>query len=429
MTNFKIIREFIDASNASNSSLQKQAVLKEYTEHEVVRKALYYTYNTFLQFGVTSSNCIKNSTLVSSYNTFEDFFLLLDNLSDRTLTGHDAIKAVNRYVQDNPLYEDIIWNIIDRNLKTRSTATLINKVYPGLIPTFDVALAKAFDEKTQKKVNWSDGWSISRKLDGVRCLTIIDEEGKIKFFSRQGKEFLTLDYVRKDLEKLNLKSVVLDGEICMVDENGDEDFTRIIKEIKRKNHTILTPFYYVFDLLTLEDFSNKTSVDTFKQRINTLQETIATTKYVSVLPQYDGSDEVFSSMMTESKEGGWEGLMLRKDTPYKGKRSDEILKVKQMYDEEYEVIDLDFDTHRVIVSGKEVEEEMLKNVYIKHKGTLVSVGSGFSQEQRRYYYINPNELLGSQITVQYFEETTNKNGTHSLRFPVVKAVYDGKREF
>jgi UDP-N-acetyl-D-galactosamine dehydrogenase len=35
---------------------------------------------------------------------------------------------------------------------------------------------------------------MSRKLDGVRCITIIDEHGEVKFFSRGGNEFLTLDY-------------------------------------------------------------------------------------------------------------------------------------------------------------------------------------------------------------------------------------------
>ena len=134
-------------------------------------------------------------------------------------------------------------------------------------------------------------------------------------------------------------------------------------------------------------------------------------------------------MMEKSKKGGWEGLMLRKNTTYKGKRSTDILKVKQMFDEEYVVVDLENDYHRVIVDGEEVEELMLKNVIIEHKGNRVQVGSGFSHEQRRHYFKNPDGILGKQITVQYFEETTNKNGTHSLRFPVIKAVYDGVRTF
>ena len=428
-TDFQLIHDFVEASNATNSNTNKLEVLKTYTQYESVKKALYYTYNTFKQYGVTSANCKKNSDLMGHSNTYGDFFLLLDDLSNRVCTGHTAIANVNRYVQENKQYEDLIFNIIDRNLKTRSTASMINKVLPGLIPTFDVALAKAFDEKTQKKVDWNDCWFVSRKLDGVRCLTVIDENGEPKFFSRQGKEFLTLDNLKTDIKALGLKNTVLDGEVCIVDDNGDENFASIIKEIKRKDHKIGNPFYWMFDMLTMEEFSSKKSKSVFAERIANLQRISKESKFIGVLDQWIGSDKVFSEMMTESKVGGWEGLMLRKNETYKGKRSNEILKVKQMHDEEYVVVDLENDYHRVIVDGAEVEEEMLKNVIIEHKGNRVHVGSGFSHDQRRHYFANPNEILGKQITVQYFEESQSKSGEFSLRFPVIKAVYETARDF
>jgi len=134
-------------------------------------------------------------------------------------------------------------------------------------------------------------------------------------------------------------------------------------------------------------------------------------------------------MLEISKTNNWEGLMLRKNTTYKGKRSDDILKVKTFYDEEYIVVDVENDVQRVIVDGAEVSENMLKNIIIEHKGNRVQVGSGFNQEQRRFYFNNPDQIIGKQVTIQYFEETTNMNGTHSLRFPVIKAIYDEKRDF
>lgn len=431
MTDFQLIQDFVEASNATNSNSDKLEVLKTYTQYESVCKALNYTYDTYKQYGVTSANCKKNSDLMGHPNTYGSLFTLLDDLNNRVCTGHTAIANVNRFVHENYTYKDLIFNIIDRNLKTRSTASMINKVKPGLIPTFDVALAKAFDEKTQKKVNWEDRWFVSRKLDGVRCLTVIDANGEPKFFSRQGKEFLTLDNLKADIKALGLKNTVLDGEVCIVDQNGNEDFAGIIKEIKRKDHTIVKPYYWMFDMLSMEDFNSKTSEITFGQRITDLLD-LSLGKgltLIGVLPQEICNDQIFSAMMAQSKANGWEGLMLRKDAAYKGKRSDEILKVKQMFDDEYIVVDLENDVHRVIVDGVEVEEEMLKNVIIEHKGNQVRVGSGFSHEQRRHYFANPNEILGKQITVQYFEESQSKSGEYSLRFPVIKAVYDGVRTF
>tara|TARA_Y100000287_G_C14209367_1_gene349965 strand:+ start:267 stop:1556 length:1290 start_codon:yes stop_codon:yes gene_type:complete len=429
MAELAITKKFIEESNSTNSNSDKLAVIEKYKNQPDLLKVLQYTYDTFKQYGVTSANCKKRSDLCMPFTPYSSIFELLDALANRDLTGHDAIETVNGFVEENKLYEDIIWNIIDRNLKTRSTVSMINKVIPGLIPTFDVALAKAYDEKTQKKVNWKDGWFVSRKLDGVRCLTVIDMFGEVKFFSRQGKEFLTLDNLKMDIKALGLTNTVFDGEVCIVDENMNEDFAGIIKEIKRKDHTIQNPYYYIFDMLDLEDFNDKTSKDNFANRLVNLRNTVEETRMVGILEQLECNDIIFDLMMEKSKKGGWEGLMLRKNSTYKGKRSDEILKVKQMFDDEYVVVDLENDYHRVIVDGQEIEEMMLKNVIIEHKGNRVQVGSGFSHEQRRHFYENPDEILGKQITVQYFEETTNKNGTHSLRFPVIKAVYENMRTF
>ena len=429
MAELAITKKFIEESNSTNSNSDKLAVIEKYKNQPDLLKVLQYTYDTFKQYGVTSANCKKRSDLCMPFTPYSSIFGLLDALASRELTGHDAIEMVNGFVEENKVYEDVIWNIIDRNLKTRSTVSMINKVIPGLIPTFDVALAKAYDEKTQKKVNWEDGWFVSRKLDGVRCLTVIDMFGEVKFFSRQGKEFLTLDNLKMDIKALGLTNTVFDGEVCIVDENMNEDFAGIIKEIKRKDHTIQNPYYYIFDMLDLEDFNDKTSKDNFAKRLVNLRNTVEETKMIGILEQLECSDAIFDLMMEKSKKCGWEGLMLRKNSTYKGKRSDEILKVKQMFDDEYVVVDLENDYHRVIVDGQEIEEMMLKNVIIEHKGNRVQVGSGFSHEQRRHFYENPDEILGKQITVQYFEETTNKNGTHSLRFPVIKAVYENMRTF
>jgi len=428
-TDFQLIREFVDQSNSTNSNTDKLNVLRTYTKHDVVAMALHYTYNTFKQYGVTSKNCKKNHKLLGYANTYGNFFGLLDDLANRVMTGHNAIANINRFVQENKEFEDIIWNILDRNLKTRSTTSMINKVMPGLIPTFDVALAESYDEKMAKKVDWNDGWYLSRKLDGVRCICIIDENGNPDFFSRAGKDFLTLDTLKPSIKKLGLSNMILDGEICMTDADGNEDFQGIIKEIKRKNHTIETPKFFVFDMLTMKEFTDKESDTLFLERITKADNAIVEDEFIQVLPQILANDDNLATFMETVKEEGWEGLMLRKNTTYKGKRSKDVLKVKKFHDAEYTVVDIENAINRVIVDEKEVEEMMMKKVVIEHKGNRVSVGSGFSHEQRRHYFLNPNDIVGKQICVQYFEETLNEKGTNSLRFPTVKAVYETKRNF
>lgn len=426
------IKDFVEQSNSSNSNLDKLKVLEQFKDDLEVTRMLKYVYSPFKQYYVTSKNLKKRDDLINTA-TENDLFQLLDRLDNREITGHTAIAEVNGFIDNNQEHVDLIYNIIDRNLKTRSTASMINKIIPGCIPTFDVALASAYDDKTKKKVNFiEDDWYLSRKLDGVRCLAIFNEWGEVSLYSRSGKPFLTLENVRQELESLQLTNMVMDGEICMVDEDGNEDFQSIIKEIKRKNHTIEQPLFQAFDLITAEDFANKVSKEPLYLRLQTLEMILGNPnlEYIKYLQQYltTGEDMVKEQMAIAAKEG-WEGLMLRKDDVYKGKRSQDILKVKKMFDAEYVVVGLENAINRVIVDGKEVDEMMLKNVVIEHKGNRVQVGSGFSLEQKRNFFENPNKILNKTITVQYFEETTNQEGEHSLRFPVIKAIYEEARDF
>jgi len=118
--------------------------------------------------------------------------------------------------------------------------------------------------------------------------------------------------------------------------------------------------------------------------------------------------------------------MVRKDVGYEGKRSKNLVKVKSFHDAEYEVLGWDVDTHEVVRDGKSVSMTMLSQVWIEHKGHIVKVGSGFTQEQRLEYM--DGSIVGKIITVQYFEETNNDKGGISLRFPTVKVIHGDKRE-
>lgn len=429
------LTSFITASNASNSNTHKLQTLEYYSDDVEVLKLLKYTYDPYKQYYVTSKNCKKRSDLIAEDCMFSNLFDLLDALDGRAITGHTAISQVNSFVAENSEYAETIWLVIDRNLKTRSTVTMINKVIPNLIPTFDVALAEAYNEKTAKKINWDDGWYSSRKLDGVRCICIVDGNSNAKFYSRAGKEFTTLGKIADAIKHAQVKNVVLDGEVCILDNKGDEDFQSIIKEIKRKDHTIENPRLIAFDILTPENFYEGTSRNVLSKRYEALDAFMDIYldyfgNYISMAHQQVIEDaEQLEEQLQRSSKFGWEGIMLRKNAVYKGKRSADILKVKKFYDAEYVVVGVENSINRIIVEGKEVEEEMLKNVIIEHKGCVVQVGSGFSQEQRRYYYKNPEEIIGKTITVQYFEETENQDGGYSLRFPVIKAIYETGRDF
>ena len=423
------LREFIDQMQATSSSLDKVQILKQ--QSEFIQKIIEYTYNPFKQYHVTGKTCIKNSDLCGSGIAL-DLFELLDKLNTREVTGHDAIKLVNRFASNYPRTDSsLIYNIIDKDLKIRTGAKVINKAFPNLIPEFNVALAQNYEPKLASfGENVTEKWYASRKLDGVRCLAIVDVQGNCRLYSRMGKEFTTLNKVKSAIEATGIINTVFDGEICILDKDGNEDFQSVMKEIRRKDHQIENPMFMMFDMLHISQFNSKKSTDTLGTRLHKLRSFIESLENKNTLRYLDQAvitdERHFDKWAQMAGDNNWEGFMLRKDVGYEGKRSKNLLKVKKFHDAEYKVVDCDVASMSVVRDGKEAQEVMLAQVYIEHKGYRVKVGSGFSQEQRIKYMTE--DIVGKTITVQYFEETHNDKGGISLRFPTVKHIYESRRD-
>ncbi len=67
---------------------------------------------------------------------------------------------------------------------------------------------------SDKPIDYNKPVFIQPKLDGVRCLIQYDE-GKVKAYSRTGKEWKNINHIRFNLEcffQLN-PNVILDGEL------------------------------------------------------------------------------------------------------------------------------------------------------------------------------------------------------------------------
>ena len=418
---------------ATSSTIDKQGIIEDYchinnTGASFTKKILLYTYHPLWQYNVTSDNLKKKNSLRGKQ--YKNFFTLLDDLKSRKITGHDAIGAVNSFINEHREYEELIHCIIDKDLKTRAGDKIINKAIRDHIPEFSVALADKYEPKL---VDWKDGWYVSRKIDGARCIAIVDSDGNTTFYSRTGKEFDTLGVVRDGIKNLGVTNVVFDGELCLVDDDGNEDFQGVMKQLKKKDHTIPNPSFKIFDMISHDEFYSKKGEKNrpYSIRYNNLREVMRdnTCACLSVLGQeLIKDDDHFAEWTKRGNDYGWEGVMLRADEPYKGKRSKDLLKVKKFFDDEYKVIDTEMGDFRYVKDSAEWEETMLSCVMIQHKNNIVRVGSGFTIEQRQEFYQNPDKILGKIITVQYFSESENQDGGISLRFPTFKMLHGNIRE-
>ena len=403
------------------------------------------------------STIFDNSTLTidKDYHVFHE---MLEKLAKRELTGNAALEYANQvfalFVNEDRPYLSMI---LDKNLKVGFSLEQVNKLLGKKKKEFEVSLAYNLDDV--KGVDPIDGtYFASRKLDGCRCVCFVetgwDEDGKNVhiisnpiFKSRQNKEFTTLNNLIEPMRRLALEynivgKLVFDGEVCILDENGDEHFDWIMKEIRRKDHTIANPCYNIFDVVTQEQFEGREESPNFTERDFSL--TVAFKKLMDKLDIKSDDSEVrpidrlhllkqelicsqedFDRWSEYVADGGWEGFMLRKDAPYKSGRTKDLLKVKKFKDAEYKVVGYESG----MMKYGTTEIPVVTNILIEHKGNVVSVGSGISKEQRIAWYDEPANIVGKTVTIQYFEETVDsKTGNPSLRFPVLKYVYDEERD-
>ena len=115
-------------------------------------------------------------------------------------------------------------------------------------------------------------WFISRKLDGVRCLCVI-ENGKVNLFSRNRKPFHTLSLLQQEIESfVNLKDGVFDGEI--IDNYEKDSFKKVMEQISRKNYCLENFEFRIFDFIPLVDFQQGSSPLIFHQRLDLLRQYI-----------------------------------------------------------------------------------------------------------------------------------------------------------
>lgn len=432
------VTEFIYNNISSlRGTIEKQNELKRIyiEEPEITENILKIIYVNTVQFNLTPVNILKfnknkkyNET---EYNKYEHIYDLLNDLDSREITGYKALKSASVFIKEYEEYTDIIFMILKKNLEIRLNVKSINTILNNIIPEFKVVLAKKYDQKYLDKHNDSD-WYLTRKYDGVRIIADINLIKKtIRYYTRVGKEDIKLDFLTKTLDFNLLKlrntpnNFILDGEVIHMS-NNTEDFKETMKLIKNPERNQKNLEYIIFDFLKPNEFySGKGNIilsERFKNLYNYFGEYNG--KFIPIQHKLYNPENLITMNNLVEKES-WEGLMLRRDYIYEGKRTNDLQKIKKFEDEEFKVIDVLMSEIRFINKETLKEEKMnvLGSVIINFND--VRVGSGFSEEQRIYYYEHPEEIINKIITVQYFEKTPD----NKLRFPVLKYIHGEKRNY
>jgi DNA ligase-1 len=417
-----------------NSRLTKEAILAEAMNEgldeffEGVRMCLDNLYT----FGVKEVPVSETDGQGLSWDNFRQ---LAESLYRRELTGHAARDAIQLAMdvatkdQWNRFYRRILIKDLRCGVSEKTVNKVAKKFPKYAVPVFECMLAHdgANHESkiTGKKL-------VEPKLDGVRCLTVIDHESQtVTQYTRNGKVLENFTHITEYLSQyINEfgRSMVLDGEVV------SHTFQDLMKQVHRKDNVQAQDARLVlFDCLPLVEFKQGQSVMGLKRRREFLKNwsnIFTDAGFIEIVPQREFdldilTDEIeFKDYNKEMVEAGYEGIMIKDpDSKYECKRSTSWLKQKPFIEVSLAVTGYEEGTGRnqgrlgaLICEGED-----------DGKAISVNCGSGFSDSDRDELWAGRDSLVGQVVEVRADAITQNQDGSYSLRFPRFKTFRGFKR--
>lgn len=158
----EVIKIFKELQESSGKRLQE--ILEENKDNELLKKVLWFVYNPYIVTGLSSKkiNKIVNKQIkYAPAKTIEEVFEYLQEHN----TGTDIdIAYVLEFIQGKP-DQEMYEQIFTKELKLGITSKTINKVFPNLIPEFNVMLAEKYWDRMEELEETNPDIIISQKLD------------------------------------------------------------------------------------------------------------------------------------------------------------------------------------------------------------------------------------------------------------------------
>ena len=379
----------------------KMDYVKQNMVNKTIVKLLEMTFNPYVSFNVVKVPKTKKTEQAPPDDVWNEFIRVATICAKREKTGNAAIELMQSVFQ-RASKEQERWmrKILKKSLAIGISVKSLNKIQPGFIPTFEVSLAQKFDMKRVK----SDEVYVEPKLDGIRCLAIVDR-GEAKLFTRAGKQITNFDST-VGVELAQLRDGCYDGEIMSV------DFRELMRQVNRKEDKDISQVYFaVFDYINLKEWhakKSKTQCAVRKEQIKNQLSTVGKFKYLRMVrfKTIEATEENFKKEHDYWVSKGEEGIMIKDiSAPYEFKRDWSVMKYKAFFDVDVRI--------KGLLEGTGKHQGKLGSFVIDYKGKEVRVGSGLTDSLREELWIDRVKHIGRMIEVRYQEETPDG----SLRFP------------
>jgi len=270
---------------------------------------------------------------------------------------------------------------------------------------------------SSKPIDYSKPVFIQPKLDGVRCLIqyerrVKPREDVVVAYSRTGKVWKNIDHILKELKPFFQKhpNIVLDGELYNHDFRND--FEQIISMVRK---TKPTPEARVISRDNVQfhcyDIVNKKMK--FSTRDKWIADYLPTSYCVKHVATWQVDESQAHFVHKANLANGYEGSIVRLNTPYQCKRSHSLRKFKDFSDAEANIVGYEEGKgKRTGTLGKFIMQDDDGNQF------GCPPGKGHNYKDLAVMLTNIHEYMGQRATFTYFERT--KAG--SYRHPLYKCI-------
>jgi DNA ligase-1 len=404
----KLIDVFEKIANTTKKTLKEQLLINN-TSPELW-ECLRLCYDPFLNFNIRSEGIV--APIGNDETIPTEKLAWLAKVDD----GRNAKKELIRQILAGKTAktQKYIKAILDRDMGIGINTKTINRAYglvsgKKLVEKFPIMLAER--ENKEKYILHYSGvpWVyVNLKYDGIRCVCdCIRGIQNIHFVSREGlplSEFL-VECIKEEMQAhwKQYENRVWDGEIFS---NNFQNLMKVFRRSNIENDSIILRNgckFVIFDVINDLPLEDRVSI------IEGLQKTtkVSTVVYVKVKNDFGLLKEIAKMFIDK----GHEGIIVKHPlAKYEDKRAFTWMKFKKSDSIDLEIIN--------IKKGEGKYSEVMGNIVLDYDGKELSCGTGFTDEDRKYFWEHRKSLIGKTAQIKFMEKTK----TDSLRHPVFECI-------
>lgn len=208
------VQNALDAIAAEASTKTKQELVAKGFADPLFKRVCTAAYNPFITFGVKPQRVSGHGKAEFDDETWK----LLNDLANRRITGNEARAACDR-AQDRlvPQAAELLWRVLNKDLRAGFGETIINKVAPGTIPEFPYMRCSLLKDPAKDLKDWNIEAGFVSQLKADAMFMNIDVETDTSVRTRQGNESPTAEFrfLIDELKARCTKDTQLHGEMVI----------------------------------------------------------------------------------------------------------------------------------------------------------------------------------------------------------------------